>query len=55
MKTALASSAMSGPFRARRPTPVGWVVVAILVIVSVSALTYFRERPRRAQVVKVRA
>jgi hypothetical protein len=53
MTTAQMSQNVSGPFRARRPTPIGWVVVAILVIISVSAVTYFRDRHRRFEVVPV--
>jgi hypothetical protein len=47
------SASVSGPFRARRPTPIGWVLVAIIVIVAASAVTYFRDRPARFEVVPV--
>jgi len=41
---AQASSHVSGPFRTRKPTPAGWALVAILTVMAVSAVCYFRER-----------
>lgn len=46
--TAAQLSHVTGPFRPKRvrrpPTPTGWVLLAIIVVVAVTAVTYFRDR-----------